>query len=201
MTLLWRRSSTEDGTTRGSSVSGVRMSFNKIKAFRPGGGVNVVIESPRGSSVKFKFDPKLGVFAVSRPLIDGLEYPHDWGFVPSTRAADGDPLDAMVLWDRASFPGVVIACRLIGLVGVEQNSKKTPGTRERNDRVMALPLNAPQFDHVKDIDDLSARKLNEIESFFVAVTTFENKDVELLGWSGADQAYALVKASSRAKKS
>jgi inorganic pyrophosphatase len=175
------------------------MSFNRIKTFQPGGGVNVVVESPRGSKVKFKFDPKLDVFTVSRPLVDGLVYPHDWGFVPSTRGPDGDPIDAMILWDRASFPGIVVACRLIGLAGVEQNRKKTPGTRERNDRVIAVPLNAPQFDTLRDIEDLSARKLKELESFFVAATTFENKEVELLGWSGAEQAYALVKASARTK--
>jgi inorganic pyrophosphatase len=171
------------------------VSLNNIKTVQPGGGVNVVVESPRGSSVKIKFDSSLGVFTVSRPLVAGLVYPHDWGFVPSTRVADGDPLDAMVLWDHASFPGVVIACRLIGVVGVEQNSKKTPGTRERNDRIIALPLNAPQFDHLRDVHDLPARKRKELEAFFVAATTFENKDVKLQGWSGADEAYALVKAS------
>jgi inorganic pyrophosphatase len=142
--------------------------------------------------VKLKYDPDLEAFTLSRPLTDGLIYPYDWGFVPSTRAPDGDPLDAIVLWDRATFPGVVLTCRLIGVVGVEQNSKHRRGQRERNDRVVALPIGAPRFDVVDSVDDLPERIKQEIESFFVASTAFEHKDLTFHGWSGADRAYELV---------
>jgi inorganic pyrophosphatase len=64
------------------------------------------------------------------------KYPHDWGFVPSTKADDGDPLDIMVIHDAATFPGIVLTCRIIGVLQIEQKSK---GKAERNDRLFAVP--------------------------------------------------------------
>jgi inorganic pyrophosphatase len=71
-----------------------------LPALRKDGSLNGVVESPRGSSVKFKYDLEDDVMTVSRPLPAGLTYPQDWGFVPSTRADDGDPLDAWILGRR-----------------------------------------------------------------------------------------------------
>src|SRR5690349_3475837 len=87
------------------------------------GTLHVVVESPRGASVKWKFDPALNAFTLSRPLPLGLTYPYDWGFVPSTRAPDGDPLDAMVLWEQPAFPGAVLPCRVIGPLKVAQDKQ------------------------------------------------------------------------------
>lgn len=84
--------------------------------------MNVIVESPKGASIKLKYDVSTGVMTVSRPLQAGLTYPFDWGFIPGTRGADGDPLDAMVLWDSASYPGVLIPSRLIGMLCVEQTN-------------------------------------------------------------------------------
>jgi inorganic pyrophosphatase len=171
------------------------MSLATLPAFGPDGSVHVVVESPRGSTVKLKYDADLNAFTLSRPLIDGLSYPFDWGFVPSTRASDGDPLDAMILWDRGTFPGAVIACRLIGLLAVEQNSKQRPGTRERNDRVVGVPLNAPKFNALTQVRDVESRVREELEAFFTAAAAFEGKDLQFLQWAGAAAAYDLVKAS------
>jgi len=71
----------------------------------------VAIETPRGSRAKFANDAKLEAFTLSKSLLVGLTYPHDWGFVPSTKAEDGDPLDIMVVHDAATTPGLVVTCR------------------------------------------------------------------------------------------
>jgi hypothetical protein len=97
--------------------------FINLPPLTEGGDVHVVVETPRGSRAKFAYDPKLETFVLSKSLLTGLTYPHDWGFVPSTKADDGDPLDIMVIHDAATFPGVVLACRVIGILQIEQKSK------------------------------------------------------------------------------
>ena len=111
--------------------------LHKLSAFAGDDDVfHVVVESPRGSSVKLKYEPKLHAMSISRPLMLGLTYPCDFGFVPSTAGPDGDPVDAAVWWDVATYPGVVILCRAWALVRVEQNRPEGSG-RIRNDRILS----------------------------------------------------------------
>jgi len=163
-------------------------------AFRADGSINVVVETPRGSRAKFKFDPETGAMMLSRPLPSGIVYPCDWGFIPSTRAADGDPLDAMILWDGTGFPGLIVASRLIGILRVEQKNLVS-GERERNDRVFALPVKAPRFDEVRSVFDLPERVRLELEQFFQNVVAFEGKEIALLGFAGPDEADRVLRAS------
>jgi inorganic pyrophosphatase len=165
-----------------------------LKAFREDGSLNVIVESPRGAMLKFKYDLALDRIVLSRPLPSGLVYPHDWGFVPETRASDGDPVDAMIVWDGISYPGVLVPCRPIGILNVEQTNLKS-GARERNDRLAVLPVTAPRFDAIKTVFDLPPRTREELERFFLAATFFEKKDVRMLGWEGLDKARAFVEAS------
>jgi inorganic pyrophosphatase len=168
--------------------------LERIPARDDRGQVRVVVESPRGAKVKLKFDRKLGVVTVSRPLPLGLTYPYDWGFVPGTRAPDGDPVDALVYWDVASYPGVVVPCRAIGVVRLEQDSKSNG--RVRNDRIIAVPVNHPRGDELRGPDDLPARVRDEIAQFFLSAIFFEPKNPALLGWGGADEADGLVDGSA-----
>jgi inorganic pyrophosphatase len=167
-----------------------------LPAFRSDGSLNVMVESPRGSAVKLKYEPEEGVMTLSRPLPAGLVYPHDWGFVSSTRAADGDPLDTWIAWDLASYPGVVVPCRPLGVLKVEQASAR-PGGRERNDRLAVLPLKAERLEHVRSVFDLADRVRAEMEQFFLHAVAFEDKELRLLGWEGPAEAEALVRDAAR----
>jgi inorganic pyrophosphatase len=168
--------------------------LSRLPTFADDDALHVVVESPRGSTSKFKYDAKRGVMMPSRPLITGLSYPYDWGFVPSTHASDGDPLDAIVVWDGASYPGIVLMCRVVGLLRVEQTNGTTRA-RERNDRLVVLPVDAPRCESIGNVFDLSERTRLELERFFVTAVAFEGKDLKILGWAGPDEAMALVRAS------
>src|SRR6185369_6924927 len=126
----------------------------------PGDSYHVIVESPRGSAIKWKWSAELGAMTLSRPLAVVLVQPCDSGFIPSTIGPDGDPVDALVVWELSSPTGAVIPCRLVGVARVEQRSKA--GGRERNDRILALPLVAPRMADVKAWTDLPRRLLEEL---------------------------------------
>ena len=166
---------------------------------RSGEGVLVVVETPAGSRVKLKLDPELGHVTVSRPLPLGLHYPFDWGFIPSTRAEDGDPLDAMLYGTGPGSSGTVVPARLLGVLKVEQNRKQGPG-RQRNDRLFLAPLQAAHGDWPKDVFALPERLRAELEDFFVWSTRWEKKDLRFLGWGSIDEAEAILSSAERAAR-
>ena len=150
--------------------------------------LRVVIETPRGSNVKIKYDEELGCFSLSRVLPLGVTYPHDFGFVPQTLAQDGDPLDVMVLMDVGTFPGVVITCRMLGALQIEER-----GLRGRpNHRLVAVPLKAARRDEWRNFSDLGRRMQQELERFFIMSTAFTSKDPVVRGWVGPDGAMDMV---------
>jgi inorganic pyrophosphatase len=171
-----------------------------LPTFGEARALHVVVETPRGSTSKLAYDADLGVVRLSRPLPHGLAYPHDWGFIPSTLAADGDPLDAMVVWDGAGYPGIVMLCRPIGILQVEQTNTES-GKRERNDRLAVLPVDAPRWATVHSIFDLGERVREELAYFFRAAVVFEKKDLEVLGWAGPKEAMALVEEAAITNRS
>jgi inorganic pyrophosphatase len=154
----------------------------------------VVVETPRGSRAKFAYDPKLKTFTLSKSLLTGLAYPHDWGFVPSTKADDGDPIDIMVVHDAATFPGLVLACRVIGILQIEQKSK---GKTERNDRLFAVPRRSHSEQGLEDVRDLSKPIQQELEKFFKATDELEDKKLEIIGWKGPKSALQAIKGAAK----
>jgi len=167
------------------------MDLRHLPARAEDGAIHVVVESPRGATVKLKYDPDLGVMTVARALPLGLAYPYDWGFVPGTCAADGDPVDALIAWDAASFPGTVVRCRAIGVVELEQD-RKGGGGRIRNDRIILLPVKYERGAPVHDVADLPERLRDEIAQFFLMTAVFGHRNPAVLGWGGAAEAERLV---------
>jgi inorganic pyrophosphatase len=174
------------------------MNLAEIPAFASDDVYHVVIEAPRGSMLKLKYEPRWEAMSISRPLPLGVTFPFDWGFVPSTLAPDGDPLDALVMWDVPSYPGVVVPCRAIGVLQVEQNKTKgDTSQRVRNDRVLSMPVDARREQQtLTNVNDLPDRVRQELETFTIASTALEGKDVRIVGWGDAATALALVRASA-----
>src|SRR5215510_1853321 len=168
--------------------------LHQLDAFAENDVFHVVVESPRGSTLKLKWDPHLGAMSVSRPLNFGLSFPYDWGFVPSTEAPDGDPVDALVYWDVSSYPGVVIPCRAIAVVRIDQRSGGGD-SRVRNDRIIAVPTQARR-EHVGSPGHLPTRVREELNQFFLAATALEGKDARILGWAGPAEALTLIRSSA-----
>jgi inorganic pyrophosphatase len=163
----------------------------KLPAFNSQGDLVCVVESPRGAKAKFKYDPVHQVFMLNRTLIAGVHYPYDWGFVPSTRAEDGDPLDVMMFHDVPTFPGVVLLCRPIGALLVTQKKSAGDG-RETNHRLFAVPLGSERQNEREDARELPERHREELEAFFVAAGALAGKQLALLDWVGPDEARRLV---------
>ena len=151
------------------------------------------MESPRGAALKLRYDDTLRAFTVKRALPLGLTYPFDWGFIPHTVAEDGDPLDALVIHDSITNPGIVLTCRALGVVELSQDGKK--GKRERNDRIIAVPLWHDRIGHFVHTPDIPRRLREEIEQFFVSATFFTEKNPKILGWRGPRRATALIMAA------
>jgi inorganic pyrophosphatase len=155
------------------------------------GVFNVVVEAPRGSVIKMKYEPVLNAFVFKRPLLLGVSYPYDWGFFPSTTSDDGDPLDAMVLYDAPTWPGAIVPSIPIGIVRLVQREGK--GKRERNDRVMVVPSEDKRFKHVRE---LSSRVVRELEEFFVTASKMAGKSIKIEGWEGPKAARHAIMAAA-----
>jgi inorganic pyrophosphatase len=176
------------------------MDFTSIPTFASDNTFHVVVESPRGSSLKLKYEPRWQAMSVSRPLTAGLVFPFDWGFVPSTRNSDGDPIDAFLMWDVAAFPGVVLPCRPLGVIQIEQNAENfDPSRRVRNDRVLALPSAARRENEWTGVQSIPERVREECIQFVLAAGALEGKNVRVLGWGQPADALALITSSQIAR--
>ncbi|MGH9498827.1 MAG: inorganic diphosphatase [Terriglobales bacterium] len=156
--------------------------------------LRVVVETPKGSRNKFAFNPKEHIFELKKVLPAGMTFPYDFGFVPSTKADDGDPVDVLVLMDEPAFPGCVLTCRVIGVIEGEQGDKDN---KERNDRIIAVEQDAHSWADIKTISDLGKQFCRELEEFFVTYHKLSGKKYRVLGVKGPNQARKLVKAGMR----
>jgi len=106
----------------------------------------VIIETPRGSRNKYKYNQKTGRLKFSKVLPEGMTFPYDFGFIPDTKAADGDPLDVLVLSDEPMFPGFELECRIVGVLRAKQREN---GKENRNHRLIAVVEGSVLYSGVK----------------------------------------------------
>ncbi len=156
--------------------------------------VHVVIDTPKGSSNKYKYDPDLRLFKLSRILPAGLHFPCDFGFIPSTAAADGDALDVALFADYPSFPGCLMTARLIGVLQAEQTEK---GRVIRNDRLIAVPVTPVNNPQVRDLKDLPKRFIEQVEQFFMGYNRAQGRRFVPCGRRGKRTAEQLLNAAMR----
>ena len=156
--------------------------------------LQVIIETPKGSRNKYSFDPKQHVFVLKAALPAGMSFPYDFGFVPQTKADDGDPLDVLVLMDEPAFPGCALLARLIGVIEGEQTAEKET---IRNDRLVAVADTAHVYAKLKKLKDLPKQALREIEEFFVNYHRLQGKRYKLIGCKGEKEALKLIAAARK----
>lgn len=156
--------------------------------------LRVVIETPKGSRNKFAFNADERIFELKKVLPAGMTFPYDFGFVPSTKADDGDPIDVLVLMDEPAFPGCVLTCRPIGVIEGEQVEKND---KVRNDRIVAVEQDAHSWADIKTIDDLGKQFEQELEDFFVNYHQLSEKKYKVLALKGPNQARRLIQSGMR----
>ena len=149
------------------------------------GHVNVVIDTPKGSRNKFKFDERLRLFKLGGVLPVGMSFPFDFGYIPATMGGDGDPLDVLILMDEPAFVGCLVETRLIGVIEAEQTED---GRTERNDRLIGVAVQSRVHETVRELGELNEQLLSEIEHFFVSYN--EAKDKRFVPLSRGDAARA-----------
>ena len=158
--------------------------------------INVVIEIPQGSSVKYEVDKDSGAVIVDRFLFTPMAYPTAYGFIPGTLAADGDPTDALVLTPSNVVPGSVIRARPIGVLKMEDESGQ-------DEKIICVPHDkiSPIFSKVQSTADLPELTVKEIEHFFTHYKDLEpGKWVKVTGWGDRNEAGAFITSALEAAK-
>jgi inorganic pyrophosphatase len=157
-----------------------------------------VIETPKGSRTKLAYDPEREAFIVKKVLPQGLSFPFDFGFIPSTAGEDGDPLDVLVLMDESVASGSIVPSRLIGVIEAIQTERD--GERQQNDRLIAISELCQLYAEVKKLSDLPEAVVTQIERFFVTYNEQAGKQFEVRGRHGRRRAEAVFEIGRQRRK-
>ena len=145
--------------------------------------VYAVVEIPRGTSAKYEYDPELGVFLYDRSLLSAMTYPASYGFIPMTKAEDGDALDILVYNAIPIARGTVVECLVIGVLDMNDDG-------EKDYKILGVPTS-----HVrsyKGLDDIDPLFLEVCKNFFQHYKDLNGKDVEILNWHDRDTARKII---------
>ncbi|MGE5673064.1 MAG: inorganic diphosphatase [Mycobacterium leprae] len=152
--------------------------------------VEALIEIPAGSQNKYEYDKEKHIVRLDRVLYSPVHYPTDYGYVPETLEEDGDPIDVLVLVTNPTFPGCVIDARIVGVLAMVDD-------KGVDNKLLAVPVKDPRFNQVRELEDVPAHRLREIEHFFKTYKDLEGKATVIMGWKGTKEAAELL-AKARA---
>jgi inorganic pyrophosphatase len=145
--------------------------------------MDVIVEINKGSKNKYEIDKKTGLIALDRAMHTSQDFPFDYGFVPQTLWHDNDPLDVILLTTYPLLPGVLVRARPIAIMNMIDGG-------EGDDKLIAVPIADPRWEHVQDLSDINKHTLKEIEHFYSTYKKIQNKTVEVTGFKGKAEAEA-----------
>jgi inorganic pyrophosphatase len=148
-----------------------------------------IVEIPKGSKVKYELDKATGLLRVDRILHSAVHYPENYGFIPRTYCFDGDPLDVLVLCQESIVPLALMRVRAIGVMSMHDE-------KGRDDKLIAVHVDDPQYEVLRDIKELPQPRLRELEQFFRDNKMLEDKEVDVQGMLGPADALAVLEAAT-----
>ncbi len=160
------------------------------------GSVNVFVETPKGSRHKYDIDDS-GLFRIALELPEGVSFPCSFGFVPNTKAPDGDALDIVMLTAGSVPSGALIECRLIGVLKME--NQEADGMR-RNDRVVAVANMSRIFGRVETLSDMRNGFAWDIEEFFETYNDMIERPFRIVGRGESDEAMRMLEEAEAAAR-
>ncbi len=152
--------------------------------------MNVIIEIPKYSKNKYEIDKETGMIALDRVMHTAQDYPFDYGFVPQTLFDDGDALDVVLLTTYPLHPGILVKARPVAIMEMTDGG-------ERDDKVVAVPMEDPRFDEVQDLADLNKHFIKEMTHFFETYKKVQKKEVKVGKWHSAAKAKAAFDRSRK----
>ncbi|MEK7462493.1 MAG: inorganic diphosphatase [Patescibacteria group bacterium] len=145
--------------------------------------MNVIIEIPKFSKNKYEIDKETGLIALDRVMHSAQDYPFDYGFVPQTLFDDGDALDVVLITTYPLAPGILVKARPVAIMEMIDGG-------DRDDKVIAVPVDDPRFEDVRDIGDLNKHFIKETTHFFETYKKVQKKEVQIGEWKDASAAKA-----------
>lgn len=155
--------------------------------------LNAIVEIQQGGSNKYEYDKDLGLFRLDRVLYSAVHYPMAYGFIPSTLADDGDPLDILVMTRSPTFTGCLIEAKPIGLFRMHDE-------KGEDEKILAVPAVDPRFSEMNSLADMRPHRLREVEHFFSIYKDLEEKKVDIIGWEDRDHAILAINRAIKAYK-
>jgi inorganic pyrophosphatase len=157
--------------------------MNLLHDISPGtaDAINTIIEINKGSKNKYEIDKETGLIALDRVAHTAQDFPFDYGFVPQTLWYDNDPIDIVLLTTYPLLPGILVRVRPVALMNMIDSG-------DADDKIIAVPIDDPRWEDVKDLDDINKHTLKEIKHFYSTYKKLQEKEVEVTGFQGKDKA-------------